>query len=123
MDVAALEALLAPRADDVPVVFVTITNNSGGGQPVSLENLRAVREVCDRHGKPLFLDALPLRRERLVHQDPRARQADRRRPRHRARDGGARRRHDDVGQEGPAREHRRLARLNDDAWPSSAATC
>jgi tryptophanase len=57
MDVAALEALLAERADDVPVVFVTITNNSGGGQPVSLGNLRAVREVCDRYGKKLFLDA------------------------------------------------------------------
>jgi tryptophanase len=37
-------------------VFVTITNNSGGGQPVSLENLRAIRAVCDRFGKPLFLD-------------------------------------------------------------------
>jgi tryptophanase len=57
VDVAALERLLAERADDVPVVFVTVTNNSGGGQPVSLENLRAVRAVCDRYGKPLFLDA------------------------------------------------------------------
>ncbi len=56
MDVAALEALLAKRAADVPVVFVTITNNSGGGQPVSLENLRAVRTVCDQFHKPLFLD-------------------------------------------------------------------
>src|SRR5512141_98641 len=57
MDVVALEALLAARAADVPVVFVTVTNNSGGGQPVSLENLRAVRSVCDRFRVPLFLDA------------------------------------------------------------------
>jgi tryptophanase len=52
MDLAALEDLLASRADDVPCVFVTITNNSGGGQPVSLANLRGVREICDRYGKP-----------------------------------------------------------------------
>jgi tryptophanase len=57
MDIDALERLLAERAADVPVVFVTITNNSGGGQPVSLRNLRAVRAVCDRYGVPLFLDA------------------------------------------------------------------
>ena len=57
MDVEALDALLTTRAGDVPVVFVTVTNNSGGGQPVSLENLRAVRAVCDAHGVPLFLDA------------------------------------------------------------------
>jgi tryptophanase len=57
VDLAALEALLQARAADVPVVFVTVTNNSGGGQPVSLANLRAVRELCDRFGKPLFLDA------------------------------------------------------------------
>jgi tryptophanase len=56
MDVAALERLLAERGADVPVVVVTITNNSGGGQPVSLANLHAVREVCDRYGKQLFLD-------------------------------------------------------------------
>ncbi|HEY6058592.1 MAG TPA: tryptophanase [Candidatus Limnocylindrales bacterium] len=58
MDVAALGALIEERgAGCVPVVMVTVTNNSGGGQPVSLENLRAVRAVCDRHGIPLFLDA------------------------------------------------------------------
>jgi tryptophanase len=58
MDVAALDRLLAERGREaVPAVMVTITNNSGGGQPVSLENLRAVRAVCDAHGVPLFLDA------------------------------------------------------------------
>ena len=58
MDVDALDAVIRDRGpENVPVVFVTVTNNSGGGQPVSLGNLRAVREVCDRYGLPLFLDA------------------------------------------------------------------
>ena len=58
MDVAALDACIRERGpENVPLVMVTVTNNSGGGQPVSLENLRAVREVCDRYGLPLFLDA------------------------------------------------------------------
>jgi tryptophanase len=58
VDIDALEALLSgPDAARVPLVMVTVTNNSGGGQPVSLENLRAVRALCDRYHKPLFLDA------------------------------------------------------------------
>jgi len=57
MDLGRLDAFLKDNAGAVPAVFVTITNNSGGGQPVSLENLRGVRELCDRHGVPLFLDA------------------------------------------------------------------
>ncbi|HTG48094.1 MAG TPA: tryptophanase [Actinomycetota bacterium] len=57
MDLDALERLLADRRADIPVVFVTVTNNSGGGQPVSLENLRGVRALCDRFEVPLFLDA------------------------------------------------------------------
>jgi tryptophanase len=58
VDIAALERLIAEVGrEHIPLVMVTVTNNSGGGQPVSLENLRAVRQVCDRHGLPLFLDA------------------------------------------------------------------
>jgi tryptophanase len=58
LDVAALDALLTEHGRDrVPVVMVTVTNNAGGGQPVSMANLRAVRAVCDRHRVPLFLDA------------------------------------------------------------------
>ena len=58
MDLDALDAFIRDRGvAQVPLVMVTITNNSGGGQPVSLENLRGVRAVCDRYGLPLFLDA------------------------------------------------------------------
>src|SRR5919202_3551988 len=58
MDLNALEALIAERgAENVPCVMLTVTNNSGGGQPVSLENIRGTRAICDRHGIPLFLDA------------------------------------------------------------------
>jgi tyrosine phenol-lyase len=58
MDVARLEALIKEKGSErIPLVMVTITNNSGGGQPVSLENLRAVRGICDQYEIPFFLDA------------------------------------------------------------------
>ena len=57
IDTQALEELLERRSADVPVAFITVTNNSGGGQPVSLANLQAASQVCHRHGVPLFLDA------------------------------------------------------------------
>jgi tryptophanase len=57
LDLAALESLLRQRAADVPAVFITITNNSGGGQPVSLANIRGAHEICRTYSVPLFLDA------------------------------------------------------------------
>jgi len=57
MDLGALETLLQERAATIPVVFLTITNNSGGGQPVSLANIRGVSEICRRYAVPFFLDA------------------------------------------------------------------
>jgi len=58
MDVAGLEELISRVGRDrIPAVMCTVTNNSGGGQPVSLANLRAIRKVCDAHRIPFFLDA------------------------------------------------------------------
>ena len=56
MDIARLDAYLAEHGDAVPVVMLTITNNAGGGQPVSLENIRAVAACAHAHGKPFFID-------------------------------------------------------------------
>ncbi len=58
LDTAALERLLDEQpAGSVPLVMITVTNNSGGGQPVSLENVETVKRICLRHGVPLYLDA------------------------------------------------------------------
>jgi len=58
MDVGALETLIERVGRDrIPLVMLTVTNNSGGGQPVSMENARAVSAVCRRHGIPLYFDA------------------------------------------------------------------
>jgi tyrosine phenol-lyase len=58
MDVPALEALIETEGTEaIPVVMLTVTNNTGGGQPVSMENVRAVSAVCRTHGIPLYIDA------------------------------------------------------------------
>ncbi|NNF88714.1 MAG: tryptophanase [Acidimicrobiia bacterium] len=82
MDVEALEETIQEVGRDrIPLVMVTVTNNSGGGQPVSMANLRAVREVCDRYELPMFLDAcrfaenawfIKMREEGYADQTPKA---------------------------------------------------
>ena len=58
MDVEALDGFIAKVGkENVPLVMITVTNNSGGGQPVSMQNIKDVRAVCDKYGIPLFLDA------------------------------------------------------------------
>ncbi len=57
LDLEALERTLGERRGNVPLAMITVTNNSGGGQPVALHNLRAASAICRRFGVPLFLDA------------------------------------------------------------------
>jgi tyrosine phenol-lyase len=58
MDVAALQSLIADvGAERIPLCMMTLTNNSGGGQPASVANIREVSEVCRAHGIPFYIDA------------------------------------------------------------------
>ncbi|NBB29205.1 tryptophanase [Cellulophaga sp. BC115SP] len=58
MDVEKLrEFIEATGVEHIPMVMITVTNNSGGGQPVSMQNVKDVRAVCDQYGLPLFIDA------------------------------------------------------------------
>lgn len=58
MDTAALQELIKRVGPErIPLVMLTVTNNSGGGQPVSMANIREVKTICARYGLPLYLDA------------------------------------------------------------------
>ena len=58
MDITALRKTIEEKgAANIPMVIITITNNSGGGQPVSMQNIKEVRKVCDEFKIPLFIDA------------------------------------------------------------------
>ncbi|RCK76691.1 MAG: Tryptophanase [Ignavibacteriae bacterium] len=57
IDLDMLEDFLLKNKNSVPLVMLTVTNNSNGGQPVSMENIKKTKEVCSRYNIPLFLDA------------------------------------------------------------------
>ncbi len=58
MDVEALEQMIRTEgAARIPLIMITVTNNSGGGQPVSMANIELAKQVASRHGIPLYLDA------------------------------------------------------------------
>ncbi len=57
IDLEKLEQVIVDNPGKVPMAMITVTNNSGGGQPVSMANIRAASEICRRHDVPLFLDA------------------------------------------------------------------
>jgi tryptophanase len=58
MDIEALRQTIEDvGADNIPMVMITLTNNSGGGQPVSMANIKAVSELAHQHGIPLIIDA------------------------------------------------------------------
>ena len=58
MDLVALEQIIKEKgAENIPLCIITVTNNSGGGQPVSMQNIRAVRKICTENNIPVFIDA------------------------------------------------------------------
>ncbi len=58
LDTVALLKFIAEKgAENIPLCVLTVTNNSGGGQPVSMQNIKEVKAICKTHGIPMFIDA------------------------------------------------------------------
>ncbi len=58
MDLEKLEAFIKEKGpENIPLCMITVTNNSGGGQPVSMQNIRETKQLCQKYGIPLFIDA------------------------------------------------------------------
>jgi len=74
MDTARLAEIIEREgAKKIPMVMLTVTNNSGCGQPVSMENIRTVKSICKKHGIPLYIDACRFAENAYFHQTARAR--------------------------------------------------
>ena len=110
MDVAALESLIQRVGRErVPLVMLTVTNNSGGGQPVSMENVKAGERSLPQARHSALLRRLPFCRELLLHQDSRTRIRAEIAERNCAGNVQLRRRMHHVGQERRHGEHRRIS--------------
>ena len=57
MDIKKLESLLQKHADSIPLIMITVTNNTGGGQPVSMRNIKDVSQLAKKFNKPFFIDS------------------------------------------------------------------
>ena len=109
MDTAALEKFIADVGPkNIPLCMITVTNNSQGGQPVSMQNIRETKQICKRHGIPLFLDACRFAENAYFIKLREPGFAESLGQEHRAGDVLLRRRLHDERQEGRHRQYRRL---------------
>ena len=112
MDLGKLEQLIeAEGAGNIPFCMLTVTNNTGGGQPVSMENVRSVREILNKRGIPLIIDACRFAENAFFIKEREQGFADRSAVRDCAGNVFVRRWGDDERKEGRARKYRWISRL------------
>ena len=70
MDVEKLEQFIKEKGEEnIPLVMITVTNNSGGGQPVSMQNIREVKELCRKYNIPVISGCLQVCRKCIFHKE------------------------------------------------------